>query len=447
MPRRHREAPGRSRPETPECQLHEARHLRSTVVRLSWGSGERTTIEGGTGDVNALDMKGLSQREGSVLSYMLAVGEELPEADLLEQARRVVDEDYRLGRVAKVAPIPGGLINFNAVVTTEMPGGERTSFFLRKYNGATTVSDVAYEHRLIAHLVSHGFDRTTEPYRARDGSTFVTRTELVGSAEARRIFAVFRYLEGEDTYSWLNNRMTREGFASAATLLAQFHHFGVGFDGCGLERTPAGILEVLSLLPAALREYGSRADESAFDRVFLTGVEAIRAAVARSRAACDALSDLPVVTVHGDFSPGNVKFRREEAMFVFDFDYAKRDVRIFDIGLALGMFCSLWEGRDAGRMHLDDVRLMVAAYQDEAARYLEPGPLSGSELALLPTMIAAGNLYVILWTLNSYYSGTDYDAEEWAAYLQHMLDLMDYLEAHQNAILEACMSELRRAPR
>jgi homoserine kinase type II len=396
--------------------------------------------------VNARDMKGLSERESSALGYMLAVGEQLREAELLEQARSVFDEDYPLGRVVKVEPIPGGLINFNLVVTAEMPGGERTSFFLRKYNRATTLSDVAYEHRLIAHLVSQGFDRTAEPYQARDGSTFVTRTELVGNAEARRIFAVFRYLEGEDRYSWLDNRMSGDGFASAAALLAQFHHFGVGFDGSGLERTPAGIVEVLSLLPAALREYVSRADQSAFDRVFLAAVEAIRAAVARCQAACDAFPDLPVVTVHGDFSPGNVKFRGEKAMYAFDFDYAKRDSRIFDIGLALGMFCGLWEGREAGRMHLDEVRLMVAAYQDEAARYHEPGSLSGPELALLPTMIAAGNLYVILWTLNAYYSGTDNDAEEWAAYLLHMSDLMVYLEAHQNGILDVCMSELRIAP-
>ncbi len=60
----------------------------------------------------------------------------------------------------------------------------------------------------------------------------------------------------------------------------------------------------------------------------------------------------------------------------------------------------------------------MRAYQDEAARFEVPGPMSAEELALLPRMVANANLYILNWDLMAYYEDPSVDVVEYLTYLE-----------------------------
>ena len=72
----------------------------------------------------------------------------------------------------------------------------------------------------------------------------------------------------------------------------------------------------------------------------------------------------------------------------------------------------------------------MRAYQDEAARWTDPGPMSASELAVLPRMIANANLFVLNWDVTYYYADADPDVDEYMVYLTENVTLMESIEDH-----------------
>ena len=116
---------------------------------------------------------------------------------------------------------------------------------------------------------------------------------------------------------------------------------------------------------------------------------------------------------------------------LFDFDWSKLDYRIFDVAEGVVYFCSSWEGRDSGELWLDKAAIFVRAYQDEAAKFAEPGAMTAAELAALPRMIANANLYVLNWDVSAYYEADDdLNDDEYLMYLKHQVMLMEFIEAH-----------------
>ena len=66
--------------------------------------------------------------------------------------------------------------------------------------------------------------------RTKDGESFVKMVEEKEGQKVVRTFAVYEYLDGEDTYDWINTNMTPEEDAEFARILAKFHNFTNGFD-------------------------------------------------------------------------------------------------------------------------------------------------------------------------------------------------------------------------
>ncbi len=113
--------------------------------------------------------------------------------------------------------------------------------------------------------------------------------------------------------------------------------------------------------------------------------------------------ELPESIIHSDYHPGNLKFVGDEVSGLVDFDWAKLDLRAFDVGLALWYFCASWEAGSDGALRLDDLTAFVSSYQGALEGEGQPGPLSARELALLPDLIQAGNVYILYWTIRDYY--------------------------------------------
>ena len=127
---------------------------------------------------------------------------------------------------------------------------------------------------------------------------------------------------------------------------------------------------------------------------------------------------------------GNQKWVDEQVVGLFDFDWSKLDYRVFDVALAVVYFCSSWEGPDMGELRRDKAAVFVRAYQDEAARWTDPGPMSARELAVLPRMIANANLFVLNWDVTYYYADADPDVDEYMVYLTENVTLMESIEDH-----------------
>jgi homoserine kinase type II len=350
-------------------------------------------------------------------------------AALTRQIEEIVDDDYDLGRVVRAERIFGGYVNASFAVWTRTGSGEHR-YFVRKYNRAITEREVRFEHALLTHLVGHGFDLASTAFPNRHGETFVTREEVIDGAPVTVFFGVFRLLEGQDKYTWVKNRLTDKEYDSAARVLAQFHHSAFAFDPGDLAREQPPIMEFVPTLAGTFKECAAQADGTAFDDHFLGKLPAILDVIAKGVEVESQLGGLPVTPVHCDYHPGNQKWVDEQVAGLFDFDWSKLDYRVFDVALAVVYFCSSWEEPDKGELRRDKAAVFVRAYQDEAARWTDPGPMSARELAVLPRMIANANLFVLNWDVTYYYADADPDVDEYMVYLTENVTLMESIEDH-----------------
>ncbi|HEY5386913.1 MAG TPA: phosphotransferase [Thermoleophilia bacterium] len=350
-------------------------------------------------------------------------------AALTRQIEEIVNDDYALGDVVRAERIFGGYVNASFAVWTHTDSGEH-KYFVRKYNRAITEREVRFEHALLTHLESHGFSLASTVFPNRAGETFVTRQEIVDGKSLTVFFGVFRMLEGEDKYTWVKNRLTDKEFDSAARVLAQFHHSAVDFDPGDLAREQPPIMEFVPTLAGTFTKCAAQATGTAFDDHFLGRLPAILDVIARGVEVKAQLDGLPITPVHCDYHPGNLKWVDEQGVGLFDFDWSKLDYRVFDVAQGVVYFCSSWEGPDRGELRLDKARIFVRAYQDEAARWADPGPMSARELAVLPRMIANANLFILNWGVTFYYAEADPDVDEYMVYLTENVGLMESIEGH-----------------
>jgi homoserine kinase type II len=360
---------------------------------------------------------------------------------LSKQIEEILREDYDLGDVVKVQQLFGGYVNQSFAVWTRTDAGEQ-KYFVCKYNKAIIQSEVLFQHRLVNHVVRAGFHMAAEVFETKTGSTFAKREETLSGERIARFFAVFALLGGEDKYTWVKNRCTDREYENSARALAQFHHYGQDFDPGEVRREQPPIMQLVSSLADTFIGCCGQATGSSFDDYLQSKMPAILRAIEKGAEIGPALQGSPIIPVHCDYHPGNLKYTDEQVVGMFDFDWAKIDYRLFDVGLGIAYFCSSWSGSDSGELWLDKAAIFVRAYQDEAARFAAPGPMSGAELACLPRMVANANLYVLNWDITAYYADKAPDDAEYLMYLEHNVKLMEFIESH-----EAELAQIAASPR
>ncbi len=361
------------------------------------------------------------------------------------QVTDVVTGDYDLGEVVRVQQILGGTENLSFGVVTRGDAGERRDF-VRKYKFGTVEREIRYEHALVRHIRSKGFDLAAKVFETRHGDTVVTREELRDGEQVERFFAVYEMLGGEDAYTWTENRCTDAEYEDGARVLGRFHAAAHDFDPGGLYREQPPIMEFLATLPQTFRELAARTTGTKYDAYFVERLPGILEAVERGLALGPELEGLPRCPVFCDYHPGNLKWRDEKAVGLFDFDWAKLDYRVFDVAVGLVYFCTSWEGADDGEMRLDKMKVFLGAYQDEAARLGAPGPMGDDELAVLPRMLAIAALYVVNWDIVAYYKERRPNDDEFLFFLEHNVAFVEYIEDHFDEIAAMAAAATRATP-
>jgi homoserine kinase type II len=354
---------------------------------------------------------------------------------LRNQMIEIVNEDYDLGKVTDVYEIFGGYINRSFGIYTEKDG-KKYEYFVRKYKKGIEEKEIMFEHSLIEYSRANGLTIAADIIHTKKDETYVKRTE----GKEDRYFAVYEYLVGEDKYTWDNPIMEDEEYKSAARVMATFHNASKDFDPKGLERVEPKIMDFLPTLPQLYKEFAEKDYDNVFHNYYVNQLEEILEVIETSQISKNDVNKMPFTPIHCDFHPGNLKFINYEAVGIFDFDWSKIDLRLFDVCLGMAYCCSRWDDEHDGTMLLDKCEIFLKAYQNKLKELNDLEPLSELELSHMGTMMAAANVYLINWDVVAYYEEPTINVYEQKAYLQHNVKLMKWIENHKDEIKKMALS-------
>jgi homoserine kinase type II len=367
---------------------------------------------------------------------------------MIQNAIDIFKTHYDLGEILHAKELTGGYNNYSFAVTAGRNGSQVT-YVVRRYNPRTAVKEIKFEHALVNHLNDNGFDLAAGVIPTTAGDTYVKEKQTSAGQTAILHWAVFEYLEGDDRYTWTDTDIAPDDLISAARVLAQLHLAGCNFrKPPGADRVQPAIMDFLPTFGDIYAKYARKAGNTRFHQLFQEQKDDILKAVAQAIIPVSDRNRLPRLPIHCDFHQGNLKYKGSEVTGVFDFDWSKIDLRIFDLGLALVYFCARWDGRAAGSLDLDKCDMFLQTYNEACALTANPGPISRLEKSHLPSMLAAGNLFVLHWTIFDYYtlesgvtaavfSGRMPDIELYMKFLYHGLNLMNWIEAQKDKIGKA----------
>jgi len=380
----------------------------------------------------------LVSRSGQLKKSIIELSEMLERSQTHGQIVNIFEE-YDLGKVIDVHEIFGGYVNRSFGVTTEK-NGQNHRYFVRLYKLGITENEIELEHSLIDYSIAHGLDMAAGLIRANDQKTFVKFSEDINGNQIERFGAIYDFLPGEDKYTWDNPTLNDEEYASSASVLATFHNAARDFDPRGRKRAEPKIMEFLPMLPGLFKEFLEWGVKSKFHAHFLSNIDQILSVIERTKIPDEDLAKLPQNPIHSDYHPGNLKFKDNKVVGIFDFDWSKIDLRLFDVCLALVYTCSSWQSDHDGTLLLDKSKIFLESYQKTLQTLGGLTPLNEWEIKYLPTMLAAANMYLISWSVNAYYHDSDLNVYEYLAYLKHNVRIMKWIDDHKEEILKMAMS-------
>ena len=352
------------------------------------------------------------------------------EGDFLrQQITEIVESLYDIGTVTAVYEIYGGYTNRSFSIDV-LKKGSAQAYFMRQYKPGVAAGDIRFEHGLIRHAIQKGFTMAADIVPSARGETFV-RPVNSGS-----MFAIFEYLNGEDKYTWDDPDLSAAEFQSAGRVLAAFHNAAHDFNPGGLQRMEPPILALWPQLAAKLAGLGRQKQTGKLQAYYAAHLPSLLDMVAHNRFDPAEADGLPVIPIHCDYHPGNLKWKEEQVVGIFDFGWSKMDLRLFDVALAIIYFCSRWDQDNDGALRGDKCKLFMDAYQQHLQGSDGLEALTVAEHKLLPKMLAIANIYLIHWELSHYLETADADDYEYLAFLKHNIRLMRWLETHRDTVVK-----------
>jgi homoserine kinase type II len=353
---------------------------------------------------------------------------------LRNQVVDLVENHYDLGKVAEVYEVFGGYTNRSFAIVCEKDG-RRSELFVRKYKAEAIDEDVVLEHRLIEYAIAQGFREAAKIYLNKSGTTFVKIKEIIDGKPGTRIFAVYEYLPGEDKYTWIDNECTVRELRNLGALLARLHNCTRDFDPGPIHKAEPKIEVLLPDMKRIFAELAGRPLDNRFHEYFGSILPRIKEIIDRNSIPSEDYALMPQTPVHGDYHAGNVKFDGEETVGLFDFDWSKTDVRLFDICLGLVYCCCSWHVATNGQMRLDDCRHFLMGY-NEALDGAGLSRLVPVERKHFPTMMVVAGLYLVYWCTELWYYRDPEGINDYESiyYLAHFIRNMKWMEANKDRL-------------
>lgn len=362
--------------------------------------------------------------------------------------REIVEAHYDIGTLSEIYQIFGGYINTTFGIYTRKDGKRQTWLF-RMYKRGKDVDSLTFEHRLLLHAREHGFSFGAAPIRTNEGSTYCKKSVYLVEGEEEFLFAVFNYVDGDVLYDWIPN-WAEEGLAdttivSAARCMAEFHSSTFDFDPQGLhgdnimdsEDSPCN--ELIKKFPKTLLDYRKKYTESGLDNVFTEHFDAVwplfEKMCAKSYIPHEDYKQMQRNPCHCDFHAGNFKYLPDGTICgSFDYDMAKFDSRLFEIGLAMHYVFASWKLETKGKLRLDRVERFIRLYDEEVKKIGKIPCLSDLEKSYLYEVLIQGTAYVYGWTTSAVMYNPDLNPHEYLYYSQHYVACMNWLEKNEKEI-------------
>lgn len=338
----------------------------------------------------------------------------------------ILSSDYTLGDFVEYLPILHGDVNKSYTVTVKVNGKKRI-YYLKQYHPQKKENEIIFEHEIITHLEKKQFNLVAGLIRAKNRKTYTKRFN-----GQDHYFALFHLLSGEDRYGWFLPRCSRKDLGNAAAVLARFHNVVADFKTAG-KCYDFKIIDFLSAVPQSIPGYPKKGIETPFELYLHKNVETILAFVKgtirtlKENIKTEDSQRLPHRIIHGDYHPGNLKFTNDRVTGLFDFDWAKRGLRCFDVALAITYFCMEGGKNDTERLCMEKTRDFLLGYQDAC----DPATasLNENELKLMPVMIKAAAVYILDWVIQSYCAENNrINHDLYLTYLTHYTEFMQWLE-------------------
>jgi homoserine kinase type II len=348
---------------------------------------------------------------------------------LEKQLCELIEKFYDIGAVRGLSEIFGGFNNRSFTVRAGK-GHDTRTYFMRKYRDGMDIEEIRFEHALIRHAIEKGLTICADLIPTRSGNT------LVQAAGGNAVFAVFENLTGKDKYTWCDTELTDSEYRSAAVVLAEFHDAVQAFDPGGLNRKEPPILDLLPVIAGNLELLERKMQPGRLQSYYRATLYDLLDTIERSLAVAPEMEGLPVIPAHYDFHPGNLKWEHEQVTGLFDFDWSKMDLRLFDVCMALVYCCSRWGGEHDGELRPDKVLLFLSSYQRRLQSRNGMAPLSGKEQRLLPDMLAMANMYLVHWEISNFYDNKERNENEYLKYVKHNTRLGRWLDTHRTAVME-----------
>jgi homoserine kinase type II len=354
--------------------------------------------------------------------------------NILEQAKSIVEKYYDIGGLLHIEELHGGYINSSFAVQAKK-NTKLCRYVLRKYNPAAAEEKILFEHGFVRHLRENGFDLAAAIIPTIHDHTYVKEQVTAKGRISYVFWALFEFLNGEDRYTWMDTHFSAQELDSCAKVLARLHQAGISFI-CPVDtdRALPKIMDFLATFRQTYTTYSRNAGTTPVDQFLLDNRDAIYTKVDQAIIADGDLTRMPQIPIHGDYHQGNLKYEGSRVIGVFDFDWSKIDLRLFDLGQALLYFCTRWEGRQAGSMNLDTYVLFLKSYNENCTSAAGPGPLTVLEKAYLPSMLQAANLFVLQLIIDYFYLDRSPDIEEYLNVFHHRLKTIDWIEAQTRRI-------------
>jgi len=234
-------------------------------------------------------------------------------------------------------------------------------WILRRYSTARLPAGIPFEHAVLQQLAMAGWP-VPAPFAAPDGSTLVK----VGA----RYHALFPFLHGTPL----------DDPSLHGAVLGRLHATTSRLTIKARATWPRLVDYARRPFPEALAAYAASDPDAAAAALRHHGL------VARELAAIGT-ADAVSLPVHGDFHTGNLLFQGGRLSAVLDFDFARVDLRVADVAIALGFLAD-----SASRAAL------VSAYESQQ-------PLSENERRLLAPLRRARELERLGYGLRRWQKG------------------------------------------
>ena len=353
--------------------------------------------------------------------------------DLNDTIRKIVESEYDLGHVSRIKEILGGYCNKGYAVWLQT-GSQEDKYFLRLYNPNIDEKEIQFEHALLVHLYANGFDLAANIIPCRNKRTLVETPAPKDHPGEKALWTLFEFLDGEDKYTWTQTNLSDKEFMSAAEILAHLHHCGNGFEKpAGADRVQLAIMPFIGTFKTTFTEFLQKAKRRRCDRLFQTNFKNICGALDDAVSYGEAFSGMPQIPIHCDYHPGNLKYRDEKGVGLFDFDWSKIDYRLFDLALGLVYFTSIWDAGLQG-LRAEKFSLFLKAYDSACRRLDHIQILSHQEKQNLVPMLGIANLYVLNWDLVDFYGLSQPDDDEYYTYIDHNIGLMHWISANTDTL-------------